>query len=177
MRGPPERGEGRAGLGGLGERLAAAGGGPGSAAAGAGTGARGGSEAETGAGSSFARRDGEAAAALGATLGFLWWNGPPAKIFMGDTGSLALGGMLAAMAVLTETELLLVIIGGLYVVEILSVIAQVASFRIFKRRLFKMAPLHHHFELSGWAEPKVIVRFWILALLFALLSLSTLKLR
>ena len=104
-----------------------------------------------------------AAATMGATLGFLWWNAPPAKIFMGDTGSLALGGMLAAMAVLTETELLLVILGGLYVVEILSVIAQVASFRIFKRRVFKMAPLHHHFELVGWRETTIIVRFWIVA--------------
>jgi phospho-N-acetylmuramoyl-pentapeptide-transferase len=104
-----------------------------------------------------------AAATMGATLGFLWWNAPPAKIFMGDTGSLALGGMLAAMAVLTETELLLVILGGLYVVEILSVIAQVASFRIFKRRVFKMAPLHHHFELVGWQETTIIVRFWIVA--------------
>jgi phospho-N-acetylmuramoyl-pentapeptide-transferase len=104
-----------------------------------------------------------AAATMGATMGFLWWNAPPAKIFMGDTGSLALGGMLAAMAVLTETELLLVILGGLYVVEILSVIAQVASFRIFKRRVFKMAPLHHHFELVGWHETTIIVRFWIVA--------------
>jgi phospho-N-acetylmuramoyl-pentapeptide-transferase len=104
-----------------------------------------------------------AAATMGATLGFLWWNAPPAKIFMGDTGSLALGGMLAAMAVLTETELLLVILGGLYVVEIMSVIAQVVSFRIFKRRVFKMAPLHHHFELVGWQETTIIVRFWIVA--------------
>ena len=104
-----------------------------------------------------------AAATMGATLGFLWWNAPPAKIFMGDTGSLGLGGMLAAMAVLTETELLLVIIGGLYVVEAVSVIAQVASFRLFGRRLFKMAPLHHHFELVGWQETTIIVRFWIVA--------------
>lgn len=104
-----------------------------------------------------------AAAAMGATLGFLWWNAPPAKIFMGDTGSLALGGMLAAMAVLTETELLLFILGGLYVVETTSVIAQVASFRLFGRRVFKMAPLHHHFELLGWQETTIIVRFWIVA--------------
>ena len=104
-----------------------------------------------------------AAAALGATLGFLWWNGPPAKIFMGDTGSLAIGGMLAAMAVLTQTELLLVIIGGLFVVETVSVIAQVASFRLLRRRVFKMAPLHHHFELVGWQETTIIVRFWIVA--------------
>jgi phospho-N-acetylmuramoyl-pentapeptide-transferase len=104
-----------------------------------------------------------AAATMGATLGFLWWNAPPAKIFMGDTGSLALGGMLAAMAVLTETELLLIILGGLYIVEIMSVVAQVASFRIFHQRIFKMAPLHHHFELVGWQETTIIVRFWIVA--------------
>jgi phospho-N-acetylmuramoyl-pentapeptide-transferase len=103
------------------------------------------------------------AAVLGACLGFLWWNAPPAKIFMGDTGSLAIGGMLAALAVLTETELLLVILGGLYVVETASVILQVASFRLFNRRVFKMAPLHHHFELGGWQETTVIVRFWIIA--------------
>jgi phospho-N-acetylmuramoyl-pentapeptide-transferase len=104
-----------------------------------------------------------AASTFGATLGFLWWNGPPAKIFMGDTGSLAIGGMLAAMAVLTETELLLVIIGGLFVVETISVIAQVFSFRVLGRRIFKMAPLHHHFELVGWRETTIIVRFWIVA--------------
>jgi phospho-N-acetylmuramoyl-pentapeptide-transferase len=104
-----------------------------------------------------------AAAALGGVLGFLWWNAPPAKIFMGDTGSLAIGGMLAALAVLTETELLLIIIGGLYVIETLSVILQVASFRLTRRRVFKMAPLHHHFELAGWQETTVIVRFWIVA--------------
>ncbi|HEY8341130.1 MAG TPA: phospho-N-acetylmuramoyl-pentapeptide-transferase [Egibacteraceae bacterium] len=102
-----------------------------------------------------------AAAAMGAALGFLWWNAPPAKIFMGDTGSLAIGGSLAALAVLTETQLLLVILGGLFVVETASVILQVASFRLTGRRLFKMAPLHHHFELSGWQETTVIVRFWI----------------
>ena len=103
-----------------------------------------------------------AAAAMGACLGFLWWNAPPAKVFMGDTGSLALGGIMAALAVLTETQLLLVILGGLYVVETASVILQVGSFRLFKRRLFKMAPLHHHFELMGWQETTVIVRFWII---------------
>ncbi|HWB71838.1 MAG TPA: phospho-N-acetylmuramoyl-pentapeptide-transferase [Egibacteraceae bacterium] len=102
-----------------------------------------------------------AASALGASLGFLWWNAPPAKIFMGDTGSLAIGGMFAALSVLTETELLLVILGGLYVVETTSVIAQVVSFRLLGRRVFKMAPLHHHFELVGWHETTVIVRFWI----------------
>ena len=104
-----------------------------------------------------------AASAMGATLGFLWWNAPPARIFMGDTGSLAIGGMFAAMAVLTETELLLVILGGLFVVETVSVIIQVASFRLFGRRVFKMAPIHHHFELNGWQETTVIVRFWIVA--------------
>jgi phospho-N-acetylmuramoyl-pentapeptide-transferase len=112
-----------------------------------------------------------AAAAMGACLGFLWWNAPPAKIFMGDTGSLAIGGMLAALAVMTETELLLVMMAGLFVIETLSVIIQVLSFRVFRRRVFKMAPLHHHFELMGWQEVTVIVRFWIigaLAVAFAL---------
>ncbi len=102
-----------------------------------------------------------AAAAMGAVLGFLWWNAPPAKVFMGDTGSLAIGGMLAALAVLTETEMLLVILGGLYVIETTSVILQVGSFRLTGRRLFKMAPLHHHFELGGWQEITVLIRFWI----------------
>ncbi len=104
-----------------------------------------------------------AAAVMGATLGFLWWNAHPAKIFMGDTGSLALGGMLAALGVLTETELLLVILGGLYVAETVSVILQVAVFRLMGgRRLFRMAPFHHHFEHLGWHENQVIVRFWII---------------
>ena len=103
-----------------------------------------------------------AAAAMGAVLGFLWWNAPPAKVFMGDTGSLAIGGMLAALAVLTETEMLLIILGGLYVVETSSVILQVGSFRLTGRRLFKMAPLHHHFELTGWQEVTVLIRFWII---------------
>jgi phospho-N-acetylmuramoyl-pentapeptide-transferase len=102
-----------------------------------------------------------AAAAMGAVLGFLWWNAPPAKIFMGDTGSLGIGGMLAALAVLTETEMLLVILGGLYVIETTSVILQVGSFRLTGRRMFKMAPLHHHFELTGWQEITVLIRFWI----------------
>jgi len=102
-----------------------------------------------------------AASAMAACLGFLWWNAFPAKIIMGDTGSLAIGGLLAALAVLTETQLLLVIIGGLYVVETASVILQVGSFRLFGKRLFKMAPLHHHFELGGWHETTVMVRFWI----------------
>lgn len=103
-----------------------------------------------------------AAAGLGACVGFLWWNAPPARVFMGDVGSLGMGGLLAALAVLTETELLLVILGALFVIETLSVIAQVASFRLTGRRLFKMTPLHHHFELQGWHEPTVIVRLWII---------------
>lgn len=104
-----------------------------------------------------------AAAVLGAALGFLWWNAAPAQIFMGDTGSQALGGALAAMALLTNTQLLLVVIGGLFVMETLSVILQVASFRMFGRRIFLMAPIHHHFELKRWPETRIIVRFWILA--------------
>ncbi len=104
-----------------------------------------------------------AAAVVGAALGFLWWNAAPARIFMGDTGSQALGGALAALALLTNTELLLVILGGLYVVETLSVIGQVIAFRGFGRRIFLMAPIHHHFELKGWPETIVIIRFWILA--------------
>ncbi len=103
------------------------------------------------------------AAIVGAALGFLWWNAAPAKIFMGDTGSQALGGALAALALLTNTQLLLVLLGGLYVVETLSVIGQVFSFRVFGRRILRMAPIHHHFELKGWPETMVIVRFWILA--------------
>ncbi len=104
-----------------------------------------------------------AAAALGAVTGFLWWNAAPAKIFMGDTGSLAIGGLLAALAVITDTQLLLLILGGLYALETTSVIVQVATFRLTGRRVFRMAPLHHHFELLGWPEFTVIVRFWILA--------------
>jgi phospho-N-acetylmuramoyl-pentapeptide-transferase len=104
-----------------------------------------------------------AAAIMGSTAGFLWWNAPPARIFMGDTGSLALGGTLAALALFTNTQLLLAVLGGLYVVEVLSVILQVASFRFLHRRIFKMAPIHLHFELSEWPEFTVIVRFWILA--------------
>jgi phospho-N-acetylmuramoyl-pentapeptide-transferase len=113
-----------------------------------------------------------AAAAAGAALGFLWWNAPPAQIFMGDTGSLAIGGMLAALAVLTETELLLVVLAGLYVLETVSVIIQVASFRLTGKRVFRMAPLHHHFELLGWQETTVIVRFWMIAGLFMLLGVG-----
>ena len=103
------------------------------------------------------------AAAMGACFGFLWWNAAPAKIFMGDTGSLALGGALSGIAILTNTELLLVILGGLFVLETLSVIIQVVAFRGFRRRAFNMAPIHHHFELAGWPEFTVIVRFWIVA--------------
>jgi len=104
-----------------------------------------------------------AAAAMGACFGFLWWNASPARIFMGDTGSLALGGLLAGIAMTTRTELLLIVLGGLFVVETISVILQVAAFRGFRRRLFNMAPVHHHFELAGWNENTVIVRFWIIA--------------
>ena len=103
------------------------------------------------------------AAAMGACFGFLWWNASPARIFMGDTGSLAIGGALAGIAITTRTELLLVILGGLFVVEALSVIIQVGAFRLTRRRVFNMAPFHHHFELAGWAENTVIVRFWIIA--------------
>ena len=102
-----------------------------------------------------------AAAAMGACLGFLWWNTSPARIFMGDTGSLALGGLMAGLAIVTRTELLLVVIGGLFVAVTLSVVIQVAFFRATRRRVFRMAPLHHHFELAGWAENTVIVRFWL----------------
>ncbi|MFL6238092.1 MAG: phospho-N-acetylmuramoyl-pentapeptide-transferase [Actinomycetes bacterium] len=104
-----------------------------------------------------------ASAGMGACFGFLWWNASPARIFMGDTGSLALGGLLGGLAIMTRTELLLVILGGLFVVETLSVIIQVAGFKTMRRRVFSMAPIHHHFELVGWAENTVIVRFWIIA--------------
>jgi phospho-N-acetylmuramoyl-pentapeptide-transferase len=116
-------------------------------------------------------------AVVGASLGFLWYNAHPAQVFMGDTGSLSLGGTLGAVAVLLKRELLLVVIGGLFVAEALSVIIQVSSFKLTRRRVFKMAPLHHHFELSGWHENKVVVRFWIIGALLVLLSLSTLKLQ
>jgi phospho-N-acetylmuramoyl-pentapeptide-transferase len=116
-------------------------------------------------------------ALLGACLGFLWWNAHPARVFMGDTGSLAIGGMLGAVAICCKQELLLVIVGGVFVMEAMSVILQVASFKSTGRRIFKMSPIHHHFELSGWKENTVIVRFWILSVLFALLGLATLKLR
>jgi phospho-N-acetylmuramoyl-pentapeptide-transferase len=116
-------------------------------------------------------------AMVGASLGFLWFNAHPAEIFMGDVGSLALGGAIGCLAVMIKQELLLVLVGGLFVLEALSVILQVASFKITGRRIFKMSPLHHHFELSGWKETKVVVRFWIIAIIFAMVSLATLKLR
>jgi phospho-N-acetylmuramoyl-pentapeptide-transferase len=116
-------------------------------------------------------------ALVGAALGFLWFNSYPAQVFMGDVGSLALGGAIGTLAVMTKAELLLPLIGGIYVVEAASVIIQVLWFQLFGRRVFKMAPLHHHFEMKGWAEPKIIVRFWILSFMLALLALMTLKLR
>jgi phospho-N-acetylmuramoyl-pentapeptide-transferase len=114
---------------------------------------------------------------VGASLGFLWYNAHPAELFMGDVGSLALGGAIGVVAVIIKQEILLVFIGGIFVIEALSVILQVAWFRMTGRRVFRMAPLHHHFELLGWSESKIIVRFWIAALVFALFSLTTLKLR
>lgn len=116
-------------------------------------------------------------AMVGSSLGFLWYNAYPAEIFMGDVGSLALGGSIATVAVVIKQELLLPFIGGIFVVEALSVILQVGSFKLRRKRIFKMAPLHHHFELQGWKESKIIARFWIVALLFALFALTTLKLR
>ena len=114
---------------------------------------------------------------VGASLGFLWYNAHPAELFMGDVGSLALGGAIGTVSVLIMQEILLIFIGGIFVLEALSVILQVGSFKLTGRRIFKMAPLHHHFELIGWSESKIIVRFWIAALVFALFSLTTLKLR
>ncbi len=116
-------------------------------------------------------------ALVGAALGFLWFNSYPAQVFMGDVGSLALGGSIGTLAVLTKSELLLPLIGGIYVVEAASVIIQVGSFKLTGKRVFKMAPLHHHYEIKGWAEPKIIVRFWIVSFMLALLALTTLKLR
>jgi phospho-N-acetylmuramoyl-pentapeptide-transferase len=116
-------------------------------------------------------------AMVGATLGFLWYNAHPAQIFMGDVGSLSLGGAIGTVAVLVKQELLLPMIGGVFVLEALSVILQVMSFRFTGKRIFRMAPVHHHFELAGWNESQVVIRFWILAIVFALFSLSTLKLR
>ncbi len=114
---------------------------------------------------------------LGAGLGFLWFNAPPASIFMGDTGSLSLGGMLGATAVAIKHEIVLAIVGGLFVLEAVSVIIQVASYKLTGKRVFKMAPIHHHFEQLGWTEPQIVIRFWIIAFVLALIGLSTLKLR
>jgi phospho-N-acetylmuramoyl-pentapeptide-transferase len=116
-------------------------------------------------------------ALVGAGLGFLWFNAPPAQIFMGDTGSLALGGALGAIAVATKHELVLAIVGGLFVLEAISVIVQVASYRLTGKRVFRMAPLHHHYEQKGWAESTVVIRFWIISVVLALAGLATLKLR
>ena len=116
-------------------------------------------------------------ALVGASLGFLWYNAHPAEVFMGDVGSLALGGTLGTIAVVIKQEILLFFVGGIFVMEAMSVILQVGSFKLRGKRIFRMAPLHHHFELAGWSESKVIVRFWILALIFALFALTTLKLR
>lgn len=116
-------------------------------------------------------------ALIGAGLGFLWFNAPPAQIFMGDTGSLALGGLLGVIAVAVKHEIVLAIVGGLFVLEIMSVIIQVASFKLTGKRVFRMAPIHHHFEKLGWTESQVVIRFWIIAFVLALIGLSTLKIR
>ncbi|WP_341705219.1 phospho-N-acetylmuramoyl-pentapeptide-transferase [Ferrovibrio sp.] len=116
-------------------------------------------------------------ALLGAGIGFLWFNAPPATVFMGDTGSLALGGALGTISVITKHELVLAIIGGLFVLETVSVMVQVASYKLTGKRVFRMAPLHHHFEKKGWKEPTIVIRFWIIAVILALAGLSTLKLR
>ncbi len=116
-------------------------------------------------------------ALVGASLGFLWFNAPPAMIFMGDTGSLSVGGAIGAVSVISKHELVLAIIGGLFVLETVSVIVQVISFKLTGRRVFRMAPLHHHFEKKGWKEPTIVIRFWIIAMILALIGLSTLKLR
>lgn len=129
----------------------------------------------------FVRGSGEVAilcgALIGASLGFLWYNAPPAMVFMGDTGSLSAGGALGVMAVIAKHEVVLAIIGGLFVVETLSVMIQVISFKMTGKRVFRMAPLHHHFEKLGWAETRVVMRFWIISIILALIGLSTLKLR
>jgi len=114
---------------------------------------------------------------VGASLGFLWFNAPPAMVFMGDTGSLSMGGAIGAVSVITKHELVLAIVGGLFVLETVSVIVQVLSFKLTGKRVFRMAPLHHHFEKKGWAEPTIVIRFWIIASILALAGLSTLKLR
>jgi phospho-N-acetylmuramoyl-pentapeptide-transferase len=129
----------------------------------------------------FVRGSGEltvlCGAMVGSGLGFLWFNTYPAQVFMGDIGSLALGAALGTIAVVTKQEMLLVIVGGIFVIEALSVIIQVISYKIRKKRVFRMAPIHHHFELKGWAEPKIIVRFWIIGIILGLVAISTLKLR
>lgn len=129
----------------------------------------------------FVRGSGEltilCGALVGSGLGFLWFNTYPAQVFMGDVGSLALGASLGTIAVITKQEFLLVIVGGIFVIEALSVIIQVGSYQLRKKRIFRMAPLHHHFELKGWAEPKIIVRFWIIGIILGLIAISTLKLR
>jgi phospho-N-acetylmuramoyl-pentapeptide-transferase len=114
---------------------------------------------------------------VGASLAFLWYNAYPAEVFMGDTGSLALGGLIGSIAFMVQQPFTLVVIGGIFVIEALSVILQVGSFKLTGKRIFKMAPLHHHFELKNWPETKVVIRFWILSLIFAMIGLSTLKLR
>ena len=116
-------------------------------------------------------------AAVGACIGFLWFNAHPAEVFMGDVGSLSLGGVIAVISLVIKKEFLILIIGGVFVLEVASVILQVLSFKLFKKRIFKMSPLHHHFELSGWNESKVVIRFWILGGLFAIMALSTLKIQ
>ena len=113
----------------------------------------------------------------GACLGFLWYNAPPAKIFMGDTGSLSLGGSLGAVAIVSKHEIVLAIIGGLFVLETISVIIQVMSFKITGKRIFQMAPLHHHYEKKGWPESTIVIRFWIISIILAMIGLATLKLR
>jgi phospho-N-acetylmuramoyl-pentapeptide-transferase len=117
------------------------------------------------------------AALAGAGVGFLWFNAAPARVFMGDTGSLALGGAIGMSAIILKKEILLVIMGGIFVLEALSVILQVASFKLRGKRIFKMAPLHHHFELSGWPETRVVVRFWLISVILNLLALSTLRIQ
>ena len=114
---------------------------------------------------------------IGACLGFLWYNAPPAKIFMGDTGSLAIGGALGGLSVIIKQEFALAIIGGLFVIEAVSVMLQVWYYKLTKKRIFLMAPIHHHFEKKGWSEPTVVIRFWIISIVFALIGLATLKIR
>jgi len=116
-------------------------------------------------------------ALLGSALGFLWFNSHPAEVFMGDTGALSLGAAVGTLAILTKKEVLLIIVGGVFVIEVLSVMIQVVSFKMTGKRVFRMSPIHHHFELLGWPEPKVVVRFWIAGIIFALITLSTFKIR